>query len=59
MQPNYVTFVRVLNVRANMVALEKGKWVHELIIQSGLESIVFVGSHLVDMYAKCGNMENA
>jgi pentatricopeptide repeat protein len=36
----------------------KGKWAHELIIQSGLESIVFVGSNLVDMYAKCGNMED-
>jgi hypothetical protein len=46
-------------VCANMVALEKGRWVHKLIIQSGLESNVFVGSHLVDMYAKCGNMENA
>jgi len=33
-------------------------WAHELIIQSGLESNVFVGSNLVDMYAKCGNMED-
>ncbi len=59
MQPNFVTFVRVLNVCANMVALENGRWSHELIIQNGLESNVFVGSNLVDMYARCGNMEYA
>jgi pentatricopeptide repeat protein len=28
-------------------------------IQSGLESDVFVGTSLVDMYAKCGSIENA
>jgi hypothetical protein len=32
--------------------------VHKQIIQSGLESHIFVGSNLVDMYAKCGNIEN-
>jgi hypothetical protein len=42
-----------------MVVLEKGRWVHELIIQNGLEPNVFVGSNLVDTYAKCGNMEDA
>ncbi len=59
MQPNSITFVKVLNVCANMVVLEKGRWVHELIIQNGLEPNVFVGSNLVDTYAKCGNMEDA
>ncbi|CAM6017651.1 unnamed protein product [Sphagnum balticum] len=28
-------------------------------IQSGLESDVFVGSSLVDIYAKCGSIEDA
>jgi len=32
--------------------------VHKHIIQSGLEFHVFMGNNLVDMYAKCGNIED-
>jgi hypothetical protein len=39
--------------------LEEGKNVHERIIQSGCKSDVFVGNSLVDMHAKCENMEDA
>jgi pentatricopeptide repeat protein len=42
-----------------MVAIEEGRCVHWDIIQNSLESDVFVGSSLVNMYAKCGNMEDA
>jgi len=58
-QPNSVTFVGLLNACASMVALEEGRCAHEQIIQSGLELDVFVGNSLVDMYAKCGSMEDA
>jgi hypothetical protein len=56
MRPDFVTFVRMLIACASMVALEKGRCVHQQIVQSGLESDVFVGNSLVDMYAKCGSM---
>jgi hypothetical protein len=39
--------------------LEEGRCVHHQMIQSGLELDVFVGSSLVDMYAKCGSIEDA
>jgi pentatricopeptide repeat protein len=58
-QPDSVTFVGVLNACASMIVLEEGRFVHQQIIQSGLESDVFVGSSLVDMYAKCGSIEDA
>ncbi|CAM6073859.1 unnamed protein product [Sphagnum tenellum] len=58
-RPNSVTFVGVLNACASVVALEEGRCVHQQIIQSGCESEVFVGSSLVDMYAKCGSIEEA
>ncbi len=58
-QPNSVTFVGVLNACASIVALEEGMSVHQQIIQSGWDSDVYVGSSLVDMYAKCGNIEDA
>jgi pentatricopeptide repeat protein len=41
------------------VTFEEGSSVHEQIIQSGCECDVFVGSSLVDMYAKCGSFEDA
>ncbi|CAN5956074.1 unnamed protein product [Sphagnum jensenii] len=58
-QPNSVTFVVVLNACASMIALEEGRCVHQHIIRCGWDSDVFVGSSLVDMYAKCGSMEDA
>ncbi len=58
-QPNSATFMGVLNTCAGIVALEEGRCVHEQIIQSGCESDVFVRNSLVDMYAKCGSMEDA
>ncbi len=49
-----VNFVGVLNVCTSVGALEEGKHVHEQIIQCG-----FVGSSLIDMYVKCGAVEDA
>jgi pentatricopeptide repeat protein len=58
-QPNSVTFVGVLKACANLAVIEEFRCVHQQIIQSGLESDVFVGSSLVDMYAKSGSIEDA
>jgi pentatricopeptide repeat protein len=51
--------VGVLNACASVGALEDGRHAHEQIIQKGWESDFGVGSSLVDMYAKCGSMEEA
>ncbi|KAH8973473.1 hypothetical protein BDL97_01G050500 [Sphagnum fallax] len=58
-QPDGITFVGVLNACASVVALEEGRQAHEKIIQSGCELDVFVGNSLIDMYVKCGSMEDA
>jgi pentatricopeptide repeat protein len=58
-QPDSVTFVGVLNACASIIVLEEGRCVHHQIIQSGLESDVFVGNNLLDMNAKCGSIEDA
>ncbi len=57
--PNSVTFVGVLNACASVIALEEGRFVCQQIIESVLESDVFVGNNLVDMYTKCGSLEAA
>eukprot|EP00253_Pinus_taeda_P001118 PITA_01118 len=57
--PNCVTFTSVLPACANLAALEHGKKVHEDIIRSGVQFDTFVSNALIDMYAKCGSLEDA
>jgi hypothetical protein len=52
-------FMEVMNVCANVVALEECMCVHQQTIWNGLKLNVFVQNSFVDMHAKCGNMENA
>eukprot|EP01018_Ginkgo_biloba_P006145 Gb_32913 [translate_table: standard] len=56
---NQFTFANVLRACASIVALERGKYAHAHVIKTGVELNVFVGSTLVDMYAKCGCTVNA
>ncbi|KAJ7537183.1 hypothetical protein O6H91_12G101800 [Diphasiastrum complanatum] len=58
-QPDNITYVILLKARASIAALEQGKQLHLDIIKSGFESDVILGSLLVDMYAKCGCIEDA
>eukprot|EP00250_Pteridium_aquilinum_P015581 c22654_g1_i4 orf=279-998(+) len=41
------------------IALENGRILHQEIVECGYESYIFVGTSLVDMYAKCMRMEDA
>eukprot|EP01018_Ginkgo_biloba_P031942 Gb_37802 [translate_table: standard] len=59
LKPNQFTFVSILKACAIQTALEQGKQIHNYIIKVGLESQIFVGSALVDMYVKCGRLEEA
>jgi pentatricopeptide repeat protein len=59
MIPNRFTFVPVLNACTSLQALEEGRRIHVQIMQSCCESDVYVGTSLVDMYAKCGSIEDA
>eukprot|EP01018_Ginkgo_biloba_P034076 Gb_04449 [translate_table: standard] len=58
-KPNPITMVSVLQACAHLGAQQQGKWIHDYIIRSGFESNVFVGTALIDMYAKCGSIETA
>jgi pentatricopeptide repeat protein len=57
--PNKFTFVPLINACAGLGALEWGRHVHKQLFQSGCGSDVFVGSSLVDMYAKCGSIKDS
>lgn len=58
-KPNNSTWAVVLSSCAGLATLEQGKQVHAQIIKVGFESDVFVRSAIVDMYAKCGNLDDA
>jgi hypothetical protein len=58
MTPDRFAFVPLLDGCASLRALEEGGQVHDQIIQTACEADVFVGTSLVDMYAKCGSMED-
>lgn len=58
-EPNSFTFSSLLSACANINALQRGKQLHGLVLKHGLENDVVVGSATVDMYSKCGDMEDA
>ncbi|KAF3789901.1 Pentatricopeptide repeat-containing protein [Nymphaea thermarum] len=51
-----VTVVSALSACAHLGALNQGKWVHSFIKQNEIKLNVFVGTALIDMYAKCGSI---
>ncbi|KAK8644782.1 hypothetical protein V6N13_118651 [Hibiscus sabdariffa] len=44
---------------AGLAALIEGKQVHAIISKAGFGSNIFIASSLIDMYAKCGSVEDA
>lgn len=58
-RPNEVTFVAVLSACAQIGALESGRWVHSYIDNVGIKVNIQVGTSLIDMYSKCGSLEDA
>ncbi|WOG83533.1 hypothetical protein DCAR_0102709 [Daucus carota subsp. sativus] len=56
---NEVTLVSVLCACAHMGALEKGRTMNMYIIENGLPLTLVLRTSLVDMYAKCGAIEDA
>lgn len=63
--PTHYTFGNLLNACANLAELHLGRQAHTHVLkhgfrfQSGLESDIFVGNSLIDMYMKCGSVEDA
>ncbi|XP_065848990.1 pentatricopeptide repeat-containing protein At1g08070, chloroplastic-like [Euphorbia lathyris] len=59
LKPDAITIVGVLNSCANLGVLELGKWVHSYIDKNQIKADGYVGNALVDMYAKCGTIDQA
>lgn len=57
--PDKVTFVTLLSVCADEAALIQGKWIHEHIVSCGIKLDLQIGNSLVNLYGKCGTLEDA
>ncbi|XWS73287.1 hypothetical protein CRYUN_Cryun02cG0115100 [Craigia yunnanensis] len=57
--PDKITLVGVLSACASIGALDLGKWIGTYAAQRGLQHNIFVSTALVDMYAKCGSLDDA
>lgn len=57
--PDVVSLVNVLPVCASLGMLLPGKQVHGYAVRHELFVDLFVGNAIIDMYAKCGTMEEA
>lgn len=58
-EPNTYTFVSLLKACSMLRDLDKGKQIHAEIVRLGYETDLFVGTCLIDMYGKCGSIEDA
>lgn len=58
-KPNYVTLISVLPAISHLGARELGKWVHLYADKNGIEIDHVLGSALIDMYSKCGSVDEA
>ncbi|KAK2383494.1 pentatricopeptide repeat-containing protein, mitochondrial [Trifolium repens] len=52
-------FVTTLDICANLATVELGKQIHGQILELQLHSDVHIASTIVDMYSKCGNMQDS
>ncbi|KAJ7974239.1 Pentatricopeptide repeat-containing protein [Quillaja saponaria] len=57
--PDNFTYATVLDTCANLATTGLGKQIHAQIIKLELLSDVYISSTLVDMYSKCGDMQDS
>ncbi|KAJ6319821.1 hypothetical protein OIU78_015261 [Salix suchowensis] len=55
--PNRVTMVNALGACGSFRAIEMGVWIHDFIKGSGWDLDVILGTSLVEMYLKCGRID--
>lgn len=59
MVPDKITLISVLNACGNLGALGMGKMIHEYIERNGVQIDMKLGTSLLDMYAKCGDIDSS
>ncbi|PSS26709.1 Pentatricopeptide repeat-containing protein [Actinidia chinensis var. chinensis] len=58
-RPNEFTYVALITTASNLASLPHGQQFHNQLVKTGLDFDPFVTNAVVDMYAKCGSIEEA
>ncbi|KAL5981399.1 hypothetical protein ACLOJK_015454 [Asimina triloba] len=58
-KPNEITMVNLLILCAEAGTLDLGKWVHAYIDKQGIQCDIVLATALIDMYTKCGDVDEA
>ncbi|XP_044478973.1 pentatricopeptide repeat-containing protein At3g02330, mitochondrial-like [Mangifera indica] len=58
-KPDNFTYAIVLDTCANLATVGLGKQIHAQVIKEELQSDVYISRALIDMYSKCGNMQDS
>ncbi|XVF67579.1 hypothetical protein PTKIN_Ptkin10aG0132200 [Pterospermum kingtungense] len=58
-KPNQATWVSILPAYSTVGALQQGMRVHGQLIKNSLYLDIYVGTCLIDMYGKCGKLDDA
>ncbi|XP_042064068.1 pentatricopeptide repeat-containing protein At3g62890-like [Salvia splendens] len=58
-KPDETTLVSVVSACAQLAALDQGKWAHAYIRKNGMKVKIILGTTLINMYMKCGSVEDA
>ncbi|XP_010240913.1 PREDICTED: pentatricopeptide repeat-containing protein At2g36980, mitochondrial [Nelumbo nucifera] len=58
-QPDNFAFGAVLHACSNLAILGYGRMIHGCVIRHGFHSFIYVGNGLVNMYAKCGDIDGS
>ncbi|KAL5999530.1 hypothetical protein ACLOJK_037815 [Asimina triloba] len=58
-KPDVVTFTSVLSACSQLAIIDRGREIHNYIVENELKSNEIVMCALVDMYAKCGAVDDA
>ncbi|CAL9122424.1 unnamed protein product [Musa textilis] len=59
LKPDKVMVVTMLSAIADLGMLDLGKWFHEYVKKNQIAIDAYVGNALIDMYAKCGSIQDA
>ncbi|KAJ4828305.1 hypothetical protein Tsubulata_007831 [Turnera subulata] len=58
-RPNFPSVISILSVCGTLASLDHGRQVHAQLVRSQFDSDVYVGSVLITMYIKCGDLVKA
>ncbi|KAL2495428.1 Pentatricopeptide repeat-containing protein [Forsythia ovata] len=57
--PDSITVISLLQACASIGAYQQGKWTHNFVVRNCLGPCIMIDTALVDMYAKCGDLDTA